>query len=112
MSSTVKTIIALVIALIISNGCWMLKFKDVKIEQEREKTKQAKEYAEKLEYQQELTKSSIQTVTEETNHYMKINEELEKENNELQKRANTILLNDKCANSNIPDDVKRLYTTH
>lgn len=107
----VITFFILILALFLSNGYWLLHVKNIRIKQEQNNVIQAEKYAKRLEFQMELTKSSIQTVTEETNHYMYINEKLQEDNNALQQNIDALLVNDKCANSDIPSDVrKRMYT--
>lgn len=107
----VITVFILIVALFFSNGYWLIHVKNIRIQQEQNKTRQAEEYAKRLEFQMELAKSSIETVTEETNHYMYINEQLQDDNNELQNKLEKLLQDDECANSRIPDDVrKRLFT--
>lgn len=106
-------IFTLILVLIISNGYWVLELKDLKIEKEIESRKLAEQYIKKVEYQHELTKKAIETVTEETNLYMNLNEQLQGEYNALQKDIDALLKNDECGNSNIADDVRnRLYSTN
>ncbi|MDF7667445.1 hypothetical protein PT273_06260 [Orbaceae bacterium ESL0727] len=100
-------ILSFTIALIVSNGCWLVRIKNIALQQETDKRLQAEEYAKKVEYQRELTKSSIQTVTEETNLYMQLNEQLEAEKNALQNSIDNLLHDDECANSDIPDIVRK-----
>lgn len=113
MDKKLIVISVLIISLITSNSFWLLKLKNIEIKQEQDKTAQANEYAKKLEYQRELTKSSIETVTQETNHYMYINEKMQGEYDALQNEFDKLLKNDKCANTAISDSVRgRLFTKH
>ncbi|MCO6515622.1 MAG: hypothetical protein J6586_03795 [Snodgrassella sp.] len=114
------TIFVLIVSLISSNGFWVynserLKGKIAKIQLSyaQEDLKREKEYVGKLEYQRELTKSSIETVVQETNLYMNLNEQLQGEYDVLQKDMDALLKSDECGNSNIADDVRRrLFSTN
>lgn len=106
MTSAGKTIVALVIALIVSNYYWTLRVQHYRLNLEKEKTSQAKDYAKKIEYQHAITKSSIETVTQETNLYMNLNDELQNENDKLRNDMAKMLKNNACANTDIPADVR------
>lgn len=98
-------------ALFLSNGYLLLKIKNLKIQHEINRRQSAEIYAKQLEYQHEITKNSIETVTQETNLYIDLNSELQRENDGLRNDMLKMLKNNECANSNIPDDVRsRLFS--
>lgn len=105
-------IITFVMALLVCNFYLLIRVNDLKITIELERRQYAELYAKRLEYQIDLTKSSIETVTQETNLYMNLNEQLQSEYDALQKDIDILLKSDECGNSNIADNVRRRLFTN
>lgn len=97
--------------LLAGNFYLILKIKNLQIEREIVQRELAERYSAQLEYQRELTKDSINTVSETNDLYISLNSELQQENDRLQHDLQKMLENDECANSNIPDNIRRRVFT-
>lgn len=112
MSINRKTIIFVIfLGLLASNFYLILKTKNLQIDREIVQRELAERYAAQLEYQRELTKNSINTVSETNDLYISLNSELQQENDRLQHDVQKMLENNECANSNIPDNIRRRVFT-
>lgn len=107
-----NTIIFIIfLGLLAGNFYLILKIKNLQIEREIVQRELAERYSAQLEYQRELTKDSINTVSETNDLYISLNSELQQENDRLQHDLQKMLENSECANSNIPDNIRRRVFT-
>lgn len=107
MSINRKTITFIIFfGLLASNFYLILKTKNLQIDREIVQRELAEHYVAQLEYQRELTKNSINTVSETNDLYMSLNSELQQENDRLLYDMQKMLENNECANSNIPDNIR------